>query len=545
MNRRISKAPDFCAEEKKQFEEKIAIMQPVPEKLIDKLEEVWAVRKNEILNTESEWELGENGRVFYISASDGDDTNKGTCEKCAFATIEKLHEAQKDGTVKFGDVVLFKRGDEWHHGLVTLPGVTYSAYGEGQKPRILGSIEADSPEQWLETDVPSLFVFNEQITSTKDVGNIVFNEGECYGARIIKSDREDVTMNVGDTGLHSNGIKKWELPIRTFTEYHELGKIGEEIPDADLFYYHDRESSKLYLYSREGNPGKRFWSVELCVRGHGVIAYSDVTLDNLCIKYAGSHGVSAGSCKNLTVRNCEVGWIGGAVQGETNVRVRFGNSVEIYGKADGYYVYNNYMYQAFDCGPTAQWGGTLEEGKKHVSRDIYFFDNVIREASLEVWYSSGSTMTDNTYFKLINCHIFNNLVTGSGTGFKAYNHTTNAEWCSFYGAGATNVPYIDCTVDHNYFWGLKRHILKSVPSSVKKYNGFKWENNVIIHPKDEGSIGILGEELDPPKGEKLYYYTEDTLKTLLDTGAFGFNYFYYTPGKIENQRRWGQPHKKL
>ena len=131
----------------------------------------------------------------------------------------------------------------------------------------------------------------------------------------------------------------------------------------------------------------------------------------------------------------------------------------------------------------------------------------------------ASAPTPTSYAVLQNCRMYNNLVTGSGTGFKAFNHTTNAEWCSFYGAGATNVPYIDCTMDNNYFWGLKRHIMKAVPTSVKNYNGFKWENNVIIHPKDEGSIGTLGEELDPPNGNKHYYYTEETLKTMLDAGA--------------------------
>ena len=80
MNRRISKTPDFCEQEKKLFELKMGIMQPVPDHLIDKLDEIWEIRKNEILNTESEWELGEGGRVFYVSASEGDDSNKGNAK---------------------------------------------------------------------------------------------------------------------------------------------------------------------------------------------------------------------------------------------------------------------------------------------------------------------------------------------------------------------------------------------------------------------------------------------------------------------------------
>ena len=134
--------------------------------------------------------------------------------------------------------------------------------------------------------------------------------------------------------------------------------------------------------------------------------------------------------------------------------------------------------------------------------------------------------------------MYDNYITGSGHGWKAYNHQ-KYEWCSFYGGPATNAPYIDCYMEDNYFWGERRHLMKCVPTTTMKDHGFIWQNNVIIHPLNEGSIGLLGEDFASGRGRSThYFYDEETVKMLVDAGTFGFNYFYYTPGDKSNKRRF-------
>ena len=530
---------EIFSKEKETFDNNGALLQPNPDGLIDKLETVFVERKNAILNSKSEWKLGENGIIRYISSTDGDDSNDGLTPETAWKTIDKLHLAQADKTVRLGDVVLFKRGDEWHAKMRTDIGITYSAYGEGPKPRILASTEADLPEQWLETDTPGVYKFYEKISVGFDVGNIVFNDGEAYGQRVIKLPLEDVTKEAGDNNLVSNGIDKWICPPREFKDYKDLLSIANDIPVSDLMYYFDRTTEELFLYSRKGNPANRFNSIELCTRGHGITAKSGVTLDNLCVRYTGSHGVGAGSCKNLTIRNCEIGWIGGSVQRDRDGKVvRYGNGIEIYGTADGFYVYNNYVYQCFDCGPTVQWQGLLKEGEVRIAKDIEFYGNVLREAALEVWYTTQEPATETTYAKLINCKLYDNMITGSGTGWKCFNHY-KVEWCAFYGGRETKAEYRDCYIEDNYFWGERRHLMKSVPTTTKNGNGFNWRNNVIIHPIDEGSIGFLGENSAEGKGpNKQFWYSEKALTKLVENGTFGKNYFYYTEGDRKNRRKF-------
>ena len=85
------------------------------------------------------------------------------------------------------------------------------------------------------------------------------------------------------------------------------------------------------------------------------------------------------------------------------------------------------------------------------------------------------------------------MVTGSGTGWKAYNHQKQ-EWCAFYGGPETNAPYIDCYMADNYFWGNRRHLMKAVPTSMNGDYGFKWGEGEICwtHPE---VIDILTERV--------------------------------------------------
>ncbi len=513
-------------------------LEELPEGLVDTLNKDFAEKVAQIRAAESEWTLKPKGKVIYVSMSDGDDNNSGLSPESPIKTLAELMKRQNGGynvreqRVFSRDVVLLKRGDEWHEKFSSIQGVTYSAYGEGDKPRILGSIEADNPEQWVKTNVKDVYKYIDPITKTYDVGNIVFDNGYCYGQRIVKQDGLDKVFKVGRENIASNGLAQWRFLADdyTFSGYKDLKTIGDDIPEADLMFYHDRENSELYIYSKEGNPGDRFESIELCVRGHAFTAASGVTIDNLFIGYTGSHGISSGTANDLIVRNCEIGWIGGSVQAETNTKVRFGNAVEIYGVGKNFQVYDNFIYQCFDCGPTIQVNvGNNLEGKKLEMKDVSFYGNALWEASLEIWFGASAVNTEDSYAKLINVTMHDNYVTMSGYGWKGYNHTTNREYTSFYGAGATNAEFIDCYAYNNKFWNVRWQIIRNVSNSMKNGLGFQWFDNVFIH-RENAPFGRLAENLEVADGRDIYYlYTNDNIRKLLATGAIGINEFYKLP----------------
>ncbi len=493
-------------------------MKKASDELIASLEKAFEDKKNEVLHSKSEWTVAPGGKVWYVS-NDGNDSNDGLSEKTPLATLTKVEALQKANSINAGDVVLLKRGDEWHHNFVAKSGVTYSAYGEGAKPRILGSIEADNPEQWLSTDKENLYKFYQPVYVVEDVGQIVFNDGEAYGMRVIKSMTEDVSLSAGTDGLVSNGIDYWYFPPQPFKNAYDL--------NHHLQFYHDWSENALYLYCEGGNPGDLFDSIEIAKFGKGITAGSDVIIDNICVRYTGSHGIWASSCENFTVRNCEVGWIGGSCSNPGVATNRLGNAVEVYGTVSGFYVYDNYMHNCFDCGPTVQLGATLTEGKKLIFENVEIRDNALWDADLEVWLTTTTENTPTTYAKIINCKLSNNLVTRSGYGFSGYNHQKYG-YTSFYGAGDTFTEFIDCSIENNKFWNTRKYLFKATATSVREGLGFAWKNNTIILPYG-GSFGQLGKNPKEASGGLTdQVYNNATVKQLLGNKAIGFNDYYYT-----------------
>ena len=113
------------------------------------------------------------GTAYYIS-NDGNDSADGTSPESAWATIDRLNQAELD----YGDAVFFRRGDVWRAVQVnSQPGVTYSAYGEGEKPGLYGSEEngggAEKWSLWYEgEDGRKIWVYYRPML---DCGAIVLN----------------------------------------------------------------------------------------------------------------------------------------------------------------------------------------------------------------------------------------------------------------------------------------------------------------------------------------------------------------------------------
>ncbi len=255
----------------------------------DSIEAYTEKRRQEIANTKTE--VNVKGTKYYVS-EDGNDANDGKSPEKAWKTLEKVSSA----SLKSGDGVFFKRGDTFRGQLVAQSGVTYSAYGEGAKPNLYGSLKNYSEDSSFWVHVSGKKYVSKE-TFDLDVGLIVFNDGEAWTKK--KAD-----------GINGGSVS------------------------SDLEMYHNPRTKKIELYSNT-DPNTRFTSTEICFDKHivtnGSTTVKNVVIDNLCIKYTGAHGVGFGKDTNgLTVQNCEIGWIGGSLQRTGNDPVRYGNGVEIY-----------------------------------------------------------------------------------------------------------------------------------------------------------------------------------------------------------------------
>jgi len=299
-------------------------------------------RKAAILNTESDWTLGEGGTVYYVSP-DGDDSNDGLSPETAWKSLGKINSAavgelncsaeQIDTkqhpqyqwaadhsdewiTLKPGDVVLFERGGLWRGGLMTAEGVTYSAYGDGAKPEIWGSPENGSgAEKWsLLEGTDNIWVFYREI---QECGGILL-DGETVATKYAPFWDES-------TGRWLDFMSQEPLPVKealacpdfevtsleNLNFFNELCDITSAFPAWCW--------GKLYLRCDAGNPGEVYDSIEFFTSvdtgGRCVQVAEKAILDNISVKYFGS---SVNLADGATVRNCWVEYCGGIVQEYNN-----------------------------------------------------------------------------------------------------------------------------------------------------------------------------------------------------------------------------------
>ena len=147
--------------------------------------------------------------VYYFDSVNGSDSNSGKSLEDAFQSLDKLNSMK----LKKGNTVYIACGSTYRGQLVCQKGVTYAACGEGEMPTFLGSADAADSAKWIKTEIPNVWMFDEEFTD--DVGNIIFNSGEAVGLKQV-------------TGIF--GFK---------------GTVGE-LTD-DLSFWHNTDDKKVYL----------------------------------------------------------------------------------------------------------------------------------------------------------------------------------------------------------------------------------------------------------------------------------------------------------
>ena len=332
--------------------------------------------KKKVLEAKDEVGPATNGTTYYVSYM-GNDANDGKSPATAWRTTQRVGQAVDDFV--YGDVVLFERGGVYRGTMRYVDGMKIGAYGAGSKPQLLAGprVVAD-PTLWKESKYEN--VWQLDVSGLEDIGNIVFNHGEVCAST-----------------------------TRMFKEF--LVTDVKKYKPKDFYYYHNTYEGYIYMYYSKGNPGATYSSIELCP-GSTIITKAsggkreakDIVIDNLCLRYAGRFGITAPNVTNITVTNCEIGYIGGSLQ---TVSGRYGNGIEFNGDVHGAEVRNNWIYQCYDAGYTHQCGGVEEN--VHVDANLIEYCNY----NIEYFLQRPGNMH--------NMLIENNILRFAGYGFGTKN----------------------------------------------------------------------------------------------------------------------------
>ncbi len=354
---------------------------------VEDLDELTEQRIYEIRNTKSEYKQKPGGKTVYVSNTSGG----GTVEKSGESNPVRIDSIKEISTFALqpGDVVLLKRGEVYRGSFEAQAGVTYSAYGEGDKPVIMPSPENGSgASKWTldyedsSTGAKIWKYNNERLT---DVGglNLISSDGTHFVAyKEIPSYNDGVFYE-----RNSSNVYDYKVMLDHDLMYVHLANISPVNGNVILNTPNSTAIGPLYLRCDKGNPGKLYPSIEFNYNEHAIkIKGHGVTIDNLCLKYFGRHGISAGTAHNLKVTNCEIGWGGGSIQSyNSDGRVtRFGNGVEIYGALVNYIIDNCYVYEIYDAGITHQISSS-SDGHFYME-GVYYTNNVLLNSTYNIEY---------------------------------------------------------------------------------------------------------------------------------------------------------------
>lgn len=358
-----------------------------------------------ILDSKDELEI--TGKKYYISAKNGNDDNDGTSPETAWQTTDAL--SINAWQLQPGDAVLFERGNVFRptSQIFCKEGVTYGAYGEGNKPVIYGSVENYSKAgYWQPSTKKNVWKLNLPL---EDAGIIVFNHGEAVGYK--------------QGGLMS------------------VTKNGD--------FYHNTADNILYLYCDKGRPNQVYKDIEIGVKraiftiNTGI---SNVTIDNICMKYTGNFGVQAiGFHENIKVTNCEIGWIGGSymTEGQTS---RYGNGIQFWDDASDTIVDNCWIYQCYDTGLT--WQGSYYA----IYDNVQFTNNLLEynSMSIEFWDQATPSWANNETGTITDILISGNICrfAGYGWGVQRYNPSVT---CHIAGGSAYEYDIGSMEISNNIF----------------------------------------------------------------------------------------------
>lgn len=201
---------------------------------------------------------------------------------------------------------------------------------------------------------------------------------------------DPITRDVGILILNHGakwGVKKWSLDA-----------LAEP-----LDYWYDPEGKRVFVASPV-NPASAFSSVELALTQHIVNqgGKHDITYDGLMLRYGAAHGFGGGNTKRITIRNCDLGWIGGGLQffKPDGRPVRYGNAIEFWNGAEDHLVEYNRIWEVYDAALTNQGNGDDSH-----QRNITYRHNVIwgAEYSFEFWNRPASVKTENILFEHNTC----------------------------------------------------------------------------------------------------------------------------------------------
>ncbi len=272
-----------------------------------------------------------NSQTYYVDAEIGNDSYDGSSPSKAWQTLTKANST----SVKAGSQVLLKRGCEWR-GQIIVPAdnITYSAYGEGNKPVINASrvingwtkhsgsiykatvpfevkaVYCDGKYQELAHWPDDDWLLTDEKSTSSDyiIDNNLSIPGGIIGAGIVIRTQEHWLVNSSVTSYNGNrvGFEMTNSAATLNSQYYFCNKLWMLNSPGEWFY--DQDNQMLYLWPEPGDdPNLKTIEVPEFDYGISMQSRKGITLENIAVVMARQHGVfAAGTNSSNVFRNLDI-----------------------------------------------------------------------------------------------------------------------------------------------------------------------------------------------------------------------------------------------
>jgi hypothetical protein len=389
---------------------------------------------------------------YFISSSEGNDSNNGTSESSPIQSINKLN------TIKLqpGDQIFFKRGDIWREQLKIVRSgsinnrITFGAYGAGNKPIITTRTALEgwkNQSNWVRANEADHHpnVWKMELESNRSINRMFLDNEDARWA-------SDYRLKDYIPYKEIEGVK---LPNLLYKGDNGDGTVGV---CAEHPFYYDLGKKTLYIYATK-NPADYYSSIELpgiIADGKELFATVEIRskyikLENLDLQGGMYASVALSGADYAIINNCNIGkytnWTG--LNGDSKLEddkrsdhVTVSNCV-----VDSDWRFDYIFYNGI-----TPYGIRISSGSYWNVYDCYVKD----------WWMSFLILgkfSESVYNEIHNNEITSNCAYGkalqivSGAKFRKYYGTHDKTYLRFYNNYVHDIVFgIQITSQYNYFY---------------------------------------------------------------------------------------------
>ena len=430
-------------------------------------------------------EINNGNPTYYVSSSEGDDSNSGLTPDSPKKKLDSFSGMSNVNVLlKCGDTFRVSRGISLGNNCI------YAAYGQGARPEI---------DYYRKLDVTFI--------PTEGIANMW--EADLSALDIVTNQEDKRNCNIGQ--LLIDGEVNWN-------RYSWYGNAEFDPHTIEVFgdgtWAVDWHTSKLYICSIK-DPNNSLIEYAPPVTALSGAGIKNTIIKGLEIKGAGYHGCYLQNCSNVELSNCYINHIGGSLH---NRGSRYGNAVQVWDSGNEINVHNNYTSWIFDTCFTHQGSNS-----QAIDEHVHFTDNIGAHFfwGIEVW---GDAYSENPFndISYTGNVLYDNIdvtnpdtpmhVNGSarllGTSDKDYvSFRTGYKYHQMSGICISNSGTGQITkIENNVVWNTNRFLV--LASNGRKEESFSALMNNYFY-----ADGIL-------QGACLFRYDSDGKKTYCESPRF-------------------------